>query len=74
MAGDAKAIIRFDNDHKLDVIETPAELEDAINAATAEQSIPLIRVTRKDGSTSLVNAQTIRVISEPKQFKSASFQ
>lgn len=58
--------IRFSEDHSVVVLESFAEIEDRIRAAEAA-AIPLFEVTRADGPKLLVNASTIRTVSEGKK-------
>jgi len=58
--------IRFSEDHSVVVLESFEEIEQRIRAAEATQ-IPLFAVTRADGPKLLVNASTIRTVSEGKK-------
>jgi hypothetical protein len=58
--------IRFSEDHSVVVLESFAEIESRILAAEALR-IPLFEVTRADGPKLLVNAGTIRTVSEGKK-------
>ncbi len=58
--------IRFSEDHSVVVLESFEEIEQRIRAAAAER-IPLFAVTRADGPKLLVNASTIRTVSEGKK-------
>jgi uncharacterized protein YlzI (FlbEa/FlbD family) len=55
--------IRFSEDHSVVVLENFEEIERRIREAEAA-SIPLFEVTRADGPKLLVNASTIRTVSE----------
>jgi uncharacterized protein YlzI (FlbEa/FlbD family) len=58
--------IRFSEDHSVVVLESFEEIEKRIRASEATQ-IPLFEVTRADGPKLLVNASTIRTVSEGKK-------
>jgi uncharacterized protein YlzI (FlbEa/FlbD family) len=58
--------IRFSEDHSVVVLESFEEIEQRIRTAAAEK-IPLFSVTRADGPKLLVNASTIRTVSEGKK-------
>jgi uncharacterized protein YlzI (FlbEa/FlbD family) len=58
--------IRFSEDHSVVVLESFEEIEQRIRAAEA-MAIPLFEVTRADGPKLLVNASTIRTVSEGKK-------
>ena len=58
--------IRFSEDHSVVVLESFEEIEQRIRAAEAAK-IPLFEVTRADGPKLLVNAGTIRTVSEGKK-------
>jgi len=58
--------IRFSEDHSVVVLESFEEIEQRIRAAEAA-AIPLFAVTRADGPKLLVNASTIRTVSEGKK-------
>jgi hypothetical protein len=58
--------IRFSEDHSVVVLESFAEIERRIHEAEAAR-IPLFEVTRADGPKLLVNAGTIRTVSEGKR-------
>jgi uncharacterized protein YlzI (FlbEa/FlbD family) len=58
--------IRFSEDHSVVVLESFEEIQQRIRAAEAEE-IPLFAVTRADGPKLLVNASTIRTVSEGKK-------
>jgi uncharacterized protein YlzI (FlbEa/FlbD family) len=58
--------IRFSEDHSVVVLESFAEIEKRIREAEAGR-IPLFEVTRADGPKLLVNAGTIRTVSEGKK-------
>jgi uncharacterized protein YlzI (FlbEa/FlbD family) len=58
--------IRFSEDHSVVVLESFEEIEQRIRAAEASK-IPLLEVTRADGPKLLVNAGTIRTVSEGKK-------
>lgn len=58
--------IRFSEDHSVVVLESFEEIEQRIRAAEAA-AIPLFEVTRADGPKLLVNAGTIRTVSEGKK-------
>jgi len=58
--------IRFSEDHSVVVLESFEEIEQRIRAAESTQ-IPLFEVTRADGPKLLVNASTIRTVSEGKK-------
>ncbi len=71
------AIIRFDKEHRLEVEETVDAVVEAIEAA-ADREAPLIELTQahksKAATRVVVNAVSIRTISPPTKFRSASFQ
>ena len=58
--------IRFSEDHSVVVLESFEEIEQRIREAEAAK-IPLFEVTRADGPKLLVNAGTIRTVSEGKK-------
>jgi uncharacterized protein YlzI (FlbEa/FlbD family) len=58
--------IRFSEDHSVVVLESFAEIEKRIREVEAAK-IPLFEVTRADGPKLLVNAGTIRTVSEGKK-------
>jgi uncharacterized protein YlzI (FlbEa/FlbD family) len=58
--------IRFSEDHSVVVLESFEEIERRIGEAEAGK-IPLFEVTRADGPKLLVNASTIRTVSEGKK-------
>ncbi|HEV7615274.1 MAG TPA: hypothetical protein VGO36_03490 [Solirubrobacterales bacterium] len=58
--------IRFSEDHSVVVLESFEEIGKRIREAEAA-SIPLFEVTRADGPKLLVNAGTIRTVSEGKK-------
>jgi uncharacterized protein YlzI (FlbEa/FlbD family) len=58
--------IRFSEDHSVVVLESFEEIEQRIRAAEVEK-VPLFAVTRADGPKLLVNASTIRTVSEGKK-------
>jgi len=58
--------IRFSEDHSVVVLESFDEIEQRIRAAEAA-AIPLFEVTRADGPKLLVNAASIRTVSEGKK-------
>lgn len=58
--------IRFSEDHSVVVLESFDEIERRIREAEGAK-IPLFEVTRADGPKLLVNAGTIRTVSEGKQ-------
>ncbi len=58
--------IRFSEDHSVVVLESFEEIGERIRAAEAT-AIPLFEVTRADGPKLLVNASTIRTVSEGKK-------
>ena len=58
--------IRFSEDHSVVVLESFGEIEERIRAAES-LGIPLFEVTRADGPKLLVNASTIRTVSEGKK-------
>ncbi len=58
--------IRFSEDHSVVVLESFEEIRKRIRAAETA-AIPLFEVTRADGPKLLVNASTIRTISEGKK-------
>jgi len=58
--------IRFSEDHSVVVLESFEEIESRIRDAEASK-IPLFEVTRADGPKLLVNAGTIRTVSEGKK-------
>jgi len=58
--------IRFSEDHSVVVLEDFAEITERIRAAEATP-LPLFEVTRADGPKLLVNAATIRTVSEGKK-------
>jgi uncharacterized protein YlzI (FlbEa/FlbD family) len=58
--------IRFSEDHSVVVLESFDEIEKRISESEASK-IPLFEVTRSDGPKLLVNAGTIRTISEGKK-------
>ena len=58
--------IRFSEDHSVVVLESFEEIEKRIHEAEAA-AIPLFPVTRADGPKLLVNASTIRTVSEGKK-------
>ncbi len=58
--------IRFSEDHSVVVLESFGEIEQRIRASEAA-AIPLFEVTRADGPKLLVNASTIRTVSEGKK-------
>jgi hypothetical protein len=58
--------IRFSEDHSVVVMESFEEIEQRIRAAETAK-IPLFEVTRADGPKLLVNASTIRTVSEGKK-------
>jgi len=58
--------IRFSEDHSVVVLESFEEIEKRIRESEAAQ-IPLFEVTRADGPRLLVNAGTIRTVSEGKK-------
>jgi uncharacterized protein YlzI (FlbEa/FlbD family) len=58
--------IRFSEDHSVVVLESFEEIEKRIHEAEAA-AIPLFAVTRADGPKLLVNASTIRTVSEGKK-------
>jgi uncharacterized protein YlzI (FlbEa/FlbD family) len=58
--------IRFSEDHSVVVLESFEEIEQRIRAAETAK-IPLFGVTRADGPKLLVNASTIRTVSEGKK-------
>lgn len=58
--------IRFSEDHSVVVLEDFAEITKRIRAAETEK-LPLFEVTRADGPKLLVNASTIRTVSEGKK-------
>ena len=58
--------IRFSEDHSVVVLESFEEIESRIHEAEAAKT-PLFEVTRADGPKLLVNAATIRTVSEGKQ-------
>jgi uncharacterized protein YlzI (FlbEa/FlbD family) len=58
--------IRFSEDHSVVVLESFGEIEERIRAAESLR-IPLFEVTRADGPKLLVNASTIRTVSEGKK-------
>lgn len=58
--------IRFSEDHSVVVLESFEEIEQRIRAA-ATTALPLFEVTRADGPKLLVNASTIRTVSEGKK-------
>lgn len=59
------AVIVFGKDHKLEVTQTRAEIEQAIRG-TGTANVPMISVTRTTGQATSVNARSIRYISEPR--------
>jgi uncharacterized protein YlzI (FlbEa/FlbD family) len=58
--------IRFSEDHSVVVLESFEEIEQRIRAAETT-ALPLFEVTRADGPKLLVNASTIRTVSEGKK-------
>jgi len=58
--------IRFSEDHSVVVLESFEEIGQRIQAAEAT-ALPLFEVTRADGPKLLVNASTIRTVSEGKK-------
>ncbi len=58
--------IRFSEDHSVVVLESFEEIEQRIRAAETA-ALPLFEVTRADGPKLLVNASTIRTVSEGKK-------
>jgi uncharacterized protein YlzI (FlbEa/FlbD family) len=58
--------IRFSEDHSVVVLESFEEIGERIREAEAA-SIPLFEATRADGPKLLVNAGTIRTVSEGKK-------
>jgi hypothetical protein len=58
--------IRFSEDHSLAVLESFAEIEQRIREAEAAK-VPLFEATRTDGPKMLINANTIRTVSEGKK-------
>jgi uncharacterized protein YlzI (FlbEa/FlbD family) len=58
--------IRFSEDHSVVVLESFEEIEQRIRAAEGA-ALPLFEVTRADGPKLLVNASTIRTVSEGKK-------
>lgn len=58
--------IRFSEDHSVVVLESFEEIEKRIHEVETAR-IPLFPVTRADGPKLLVNASTIRTISEGKK-------
>ena len=58
--------IRFSEDHSVVVLESFEEIGRRISEAEAA-AIPLFEVTRADGPKLLVNASTIRTVSEGKK-------
>jgi uncharacterized protein YlzI (FlbEa/FlbD family) len=58
--------IRFSEDHSVVVLESFEEIGRRIDEAEAA-AIPLFEVTRADGPKLLVNASTIRTVSEGKK-------
>jgi uncharacterized protein YlzI (FlbEa/FlbD family) len=58
--------IRFSEDHSVVVLESFEEIERRIRAAETT-ALPLFEVTRADGPKLLVNASTIRTVSEGKK-------
>jgi uncharacterized protein YlzI (FlbEa/FlbD family) len=58
--------IRFSEDHSVVVLESFEEIGRRIREAEAA-TIPLFEVTRADGPKLLVNASTIRTVSEGKK-------
>lgn len=59
----AKATIRLDKEHKVEVEETRSEIVSAITALGAPR-VPLVELTRADGSRVSINADRIRTISD----------
>ena len=58
--------IRFSEDHSVVVLESFEEIGQRIRTAEAA-ALPLFEVTRADGPKLLVNASTIRTVSEGKK-------
>jgi uncharacterized protein YlzI (FlbEa/FlbD family) len=58
--------IRFSEDHSVVVLESFEEIEQRIRVAETT-ALPLFEVTRADGPKLLVNASTIRTVSEGKK-------
>jgi uncharacterized protein YlzI (FlbEa/FlbD family) len=58
--------IRFSEDHSVVVLESFTEIEKRIREAESAK-IPLFEVTRADGPKLLVNASSIRTVSEGKK-------
>jgi hypothetical protein len=58
--------IRFSEDHSVVVLESFEEIGERIREAETSK-IPLFEVTRADGPRLLVNASTIRTVSEGKK-------
>jgi uncharacterized protein YlzI (FlbEa/FlbD family) len=58
--------IRFSKDHSVVVLESFEEIGKRIREAETAK-IPLFQVTRTDGPKLLVNASTIRTVSEGKK-------
>jgi uncharacterized protein YlzI (FlbEa/FlbD family) len=58
--------IRFSEDHSVIVLESFEEIEQRIRVAETT-ALPLFEVTRADGPKLLVNASTIRTVSEGKK-------
>jgi uncharacterized protein YlzI (FlbEa/FlbD family) len=58
--------IRFSEDHSVAVSESLDEVEERIRAAAAT-SVRLFEATRTDGPKMLINADTVRTISEGKK-------
>jgi uncharacterized protein YlzI (FlbEa/FlbD family) len=58
--------IRFSEDHSVVVLESFEEIEQRIRVAETAK-VPLFEVTRADGPKLLVNASTIRTVSEGKK-------
>lgn len=59
----AKSTIRFDLEHKLEVLEERSEILRLVRETGAPR-VPLIELTRPDGSKVSANADQIRLIAE----------
>jgi hypothetical protein len=55
--------IRLDREHKVEVAETRQQIVNAVNALGTIR-VPLVELTRPDGSKVSVNADRIRLIAE----------
>lgn len=64
--------IRFDREHSLEVTEDIAAVERAIETA-GDVPVPLISLTRKNGTPVLVNARGIRTLAPAERGGSTGF-